>query len=83
MKALLRLSMILILTGALWPASAQVTVTRVLEGDIAEDTGYFRGCAWGDCDQDGNVDLSVCSSAPSGSGSVTDHLYGNEPRALD
>jgi hypothetical protein len=75
MKLTSRLSLLLILAGALCPASAQVTLTRILAGDIAIDTGYFWGCAWGDYDQDGNVDLFVCSSV--NSGSVTNRLYHN------
>jgi len=75
MKITSRLSLVLILAGALCPAGAQVTLTRVLEGDIASDPGYFWGCAWGDYDQDGNVDLFVSSSVSSGS--VTNRLYHN------
>jgi len=76
MKTISTFSLVLILAGSLCPASAQVTLTRVLEGDIATDTGYFWGCAWGDYDHDGNVDLFVCSSVGS-SGSVTNRLYHN------
>jgi len=75
MKIASRLSLILILAGALGPASAQVTLTRILEGDLATDTGYFWSCAWGDYDQDGNVDLFVCSSVSPGV--VTNRLYHN------
>ena len=75
MKSIPIFSLVLILPGALCPATAQVTFTRVLEGDLATDTGYFIGCAWGDYDQDGNVDLFVCSSVSSGS--VTNRLYRN------
>ena len=59
MKTTSRFSLVLILAGSLCPASAQVTLTRVLEGDIATDTGYFWGCAWGDYDQDGYLDLFI------------------------
>jgi hypothetical protein len=41
MKTTLSLSLVLILTSSLRPAPAQVTFTRVLEGDIATDTGFF------------------------------------------
>src|SRR5512136_1793072 len=75
MKTTSKLSLVLILASSLCPASAQVTLTRVLEGDIANDPGYYWGCAWGDYDQDGNVDLFVCSSVTSGS--VTNRLYHN------
>jgi len=76
MKIASRLSLILILAGALGPASAQVTLTRVLEGDLATDTGYFWSCAWGDYDQDGNVDLFVCNSLGNVV-SATNRLYHN------
>ena len=76
MKTISKFSLVLILAGSLCPASAQVTLTRVLEGDIAEDTGYFMGCAWGDYDQDGNVDLFVCNSLAN-FGSATNRLYRN------
>jgi hypothetical protein len=45
MKISSRLLLALILAGALGPAAAQVTLTRVVEGDVAEDAGYFWGCA--------------------------------------
>ena len=68
MKTISKFSLVLILAGLLGPASAQITLTRILVGDIATDTGYFWGCAWGDYDQDGNVDLFVGSSVQSASG---------------
>ncbi len=43
MKTSSRFCLILILAGALRPVSTQVALTRVLEGDIATDTGYFWG----------------------------------------
>jgi hypothetical protein len=33
---------------------------RVTTGAIATDTGHFQGCAWGDYDNDGFLDLFVC-----------------------
>jgi hypothetical protein len=41
MKTTSKLSLVLVLAVSLCPAMAQVTLTRVLEGDIAEDSGYF------------------------------------------
>jgi hypothetical protein len=47
-------------TGACFrPPTAEVTFTRVTEGDIGTDTGHYFGCAWGDYDGDGFVDLFV------------------------
>jgi hypothetical protein len=34
---------------------AQISFTRILEGEIAEDTGPSIGCAWGDYDNDGST----------------------------
>lgn len=34
--------------------------TRVMTGAIATDAGHFTGCAWGDYDNDGFLDLFVC-----------------------
>ena len=45
MKIPSRFSLVLILPGLLCPVGAQVTLTRILEGDIATDTGYFWGYA--------------------------------------
>lgn len=59
MKTVSRLSLVLILAGSLCPASAQVTLTRVLEGDIATDTGYFWGCTWSDYYNDGCLHLFI------------------------
>ena len=68
-RNLLRLSA---LAATVWPASAQVSFTRILEGDIAKDTGTSFGCAWGDYDDDGYPDLFVAN----GFGS-TNRLYHN------
>jgi hypothetical protein len=38
------------------------TFARVTTGAIATDTGHFLGCAWGDYDNDGFLDLFVCQA---------------------
>jgi hypothetical protein len=43
-------------------AVAQVSFTRILEGEIAEDTGLSIGCAGGDYDNDGYPDLIVADA---------------------
>jgi hypothetical protein len=45
-----------------WHASSQVSFTRITEGDIAKDTGTSVGCAWGDYDNDGFLDLFVANA---------------------
>lgn len=39
------------------------TFTRLLEGSPANDGGYSFGCAWGDYDNDGFLDLIVANGA--------------------
>ena len=63
--------LVLLAVAALCSTSAQVSFTRILDGDIANDTGNFWGCAWGDYDNDGKVDLFV-------SNSPTNCLYHND-----
>ena len=41
---------------------AQVSFTRILEVEIAQDTGPSIGCAWGDYDNDGYPDLVVADA---------------------
>jgi hypothetical protein len=60
MKRTLAVLLLALLTvGSLCPVTAQVTFTRVTEGDLATDIGRFSGVAWGDYDDDGYVDLFV------------------------
>jgi hypothetical protein len=68
-RSLLRLSA---LAATVWPASAHVSFTRILEGDLAEDAGTSVGCAWGDYDNDGFPDLFVANAIGS-----TNRLYHN------
>ena len=51
---------------------AQVSFTRILDGDIAEDSGLLGGCAWGDYDNDGYPDLAVADEV-----GEFNHLYHN------
>jgi hypothetical protein len=53
------------------------TFTRVTSGSIANDLGSSAGCAWGDYDRDGFLDLFV-ANAIVGGGSSTDFLYHND-----
>jgi hypothetical protein len=50
---------------------------RVLSGSVANDLGSSHGCAWGDYDRDGFLDLFV-ANATVGGGDSNDFLYHNE-----
>jgi len=52
-------TLLLFSMGAWSSARAEVTFTPITEGAIVEDAGYFNSCAWGDYDNDGDVDVVV------------------------
>jgi enediyne biosynthesis protein E4 len=70
MKTTLCSALCLTLIGAGALLAQPAYLTRILDGDIANDAGNFWGCAWGDYDNDGNVDLFVCNTP-------TNRLYRN------
>ena len=57
------------------------TFEKVTVGNIVNDTGTFEGCAWGDYDNDGFLDLFVTRNdplQPSGASLVVNCLYHND-----
>ena len=56
--------------------SAQSTFTKITTGDIVNDGGYSLGCAWGDYDGDGYLDLFVANGPNAGAGQ-SNFLYHN------
>src|SRR5437870_4568322 len=50
------------------------TFTKITTGQIVNDGGYRFGCAWGDYNNDGFIDLYVCNW-PESSGVQHDFLY--------
>src|SRR5262245_9705098 len=60
------------------PISAQ-TFTRIVEGDIATDTPTWSvGCAWGDYNNDGYIDLYVANLGQNtAAGGTRSYLYRN------
>ena len=50
------------------------TFTKILTGDIVNEVGNFYGCAWGDYDNDGFLDLFVSNG---GSSAPNNRLYRN------
>lgn len=53
----------------------QIHFTRITEGPLVEDTGYFCGIAWGDYDGDGNIDVAVANDDHTQAKPI--HLYHN------
>jgi hypothetical protein len=51
--------------------------TKVTNGPIATASGYFSGCAWGDFDRDGFIDLFVANDPGSGGTSLLFHNNGD------
>ena len=50
-----------IFLAALADARAQTTFTKITTGAIATDVGFSAGCAWGDYNNDGYLDLFVAN----------------------
>jgi hypothetical protein len=48
-------------SNALYHNNGDGTFTRITEGSIVNDVGQGQGCAWGDYDNDGFVDLFVAN----------------------
>ncbi len=51
------------------------TFTRIITGSLVNDLGYSTGCAWGDYDNDGFLDLVVANGW--GTASQNEFLYRN------
>src|SRR5437867_7796965 len=66
----------LLLAAAPWAALTQTTVTKITTGAIVTDGGSSYGCAWGDYDNDGFLDLLV-TNAQTHSGPQKNFLYHN------
>lgn len=49
--------------NVLYHNNGDVTFTRVTEGSLVYDGGNSVGCAWGDYDNDGFLDLFVANGA--------------------
>src|SRR5438094_7135609 len=58
-KLLVLIAIIALLSEMLSPALAQTTFTKITTGPIVNDGGSSFGCAWGDYDDDGFLDLLV------------------------
>jgi hypothetical protein len=53
------------------------TFARITNGPIVNDIGNSWGCAWGDFDNDGWLDLFVCNGSTPGASGNNDFLYHN------
>jgi hypothetical protein len=60
------------LSNFLYRKNGDGTFTRVTSGNVATDLGNARSCAWGDCDDDGRLDLFVPNAY-----FITNFLYRN------
>jgi enediyne biosynthesis protein E4 len=63
------------LKNLLYRNAGNGTFTRITDGAIASDTGFFLSCTWVDYDNDGWLDLFVTADASSGG---KNRLYHNE-----
>jgi hypothetical protein len=50
------------LANFLYRNNGSGTFTKITDGNVATDLGYGRGCAWGDFDNDGNLDLFAANA---------------------
>jgi hypothetical protein len=55
-----------LLMVAPWSALTQTTFTKITTDPIVNDVGSWAGCAWGDYDHDGFIDLFITSTAMGG-----------------
>src|SRR5438105_3830744 len=60
-KATINLLATGMLLAAVAKAFGQSTFTKIISGDIVTDVGFSAGCAWGDYNNDGYLDLFVAN----------------------
>jgi enediyne biosynthesis protein E4 len=53
------------------------TFTKITSGPVVSNSGFGTGSAWGDYDNDGNLDLFVCNSSADAFGNEFNFLYHN------
>lgn len=58
--------------------AADTTFTKITTGAIVTDEGMFAGCAWGDYNNDGFLDLFVTNGGPQGDVTRSNFLYRND-----